>query len=242
MSYVECMHSLCRIGLEIVQERAKSSLSIDSENLSEFRQRLETLTEDAVEHLQQAKMCKSMRDQLEHWNLRMHRSYIMSELFRPVLTRTEKEVKKSELLVECTRCLTQTVFAFLNLERVSSFAKRSWAAVHRTLSSALLLCITGETKRAEATHALVGELIDVMSGISQELEPSEIPTPISRSIKVLQRFVSPRTSSHGQDENGSTTSPSASLPTSWNSSSETSFSPYSTMNDILWGGNRGGML
>lgn len=251
ISYAECMHNLCQIGLGIVQKRAGYSSATGLSYIMETQKKLETIMDGASEHLQDAKMCRSMRDQLEHWNLQMHRSYVMSELCRPVLTRSKKEeVAASRVLALCVTSLTQTVSAFINLQRITSFAKQSWAAVHRSLSSALLLCIVGETNRVETTRKIISELIDVMSDLYSDSGPSEVPTPISRSIAVLEKFISSSVSFEQQAiglesaEGAGTTnpgllaSPNASPSTIQGSSSDAGTSPYSMMNHILWGKNR----
>jgi hypothetical protein len=135
------------------------------------------------------------------------------------------------------------VSAFINLQRITSFAKQSWAATHRSLSSALLLCIIGETNRVDTTRQAVGELIDVMTDMYSDLGASEVPSPVSRSIAVLQSFVSPSIP-HQQIaglvfEGDGTTQLDGMLrpstPSSIQGISSDDFSPYSKMNHILWG-------
>ena len=248
LPYMDCMQALCRIGLEIVQDRC-SSLTTDAlSHIMETRSRLEAVMERASDHLRNVKWSRTVRDHLEHWNLEMHKSYILSELCRPILTHQKMDATRdaavANLMGTCMAGLTGAVNAFIHLQRSTSFAKRSWAAVHRSLSSALLLCILGEAQRVETTCELVNELITVLSDLYVDLDPSEVPTPVNRSIQVLRNFVSPAlqdqqlfSTPDGWTDASSLTDvgPFTSPPTTTSSFA----SPYSAMNRILWGTESG---
>jgi hypothetical protein len=250
-SYIECMYNLCQIGLEIVQERSRDMRSDGVIYITETQKRLEAINYGASGHLRDVKMIKSMKDHLEHWNFQMHRSYVTSELCRSVLTSSRKGPGAiTSLRAVVLSNLLQTVNAFLSLQRINSFAKQSWAAVHRSLSSALLLCILGETKRVETTHQMISELVEVLSEMYSKLESAEVPTPISRSIAVLQKFTIVPDSEEGQPldlgwddavniaDLSFSASRSLSSASTHGLSTESRASPYSKVNDILWGSNR----
>jgi len=80
LSYIDCMKTLCETGLDIVRERTGH---IDPRRelarIKKHQEDLINMMEQALPHLKDATGCKSMRDQLEHWNLYLHRSYISSE-------------------------------------------------------------------------------------------------------------------------------------------------------------------
>ena len=188
LSYVDCMKNLCEIGLLIVQERTEN---LDHrQELHRVRQHQDEIAmtmSRAYVYLQDANASRSIRDQVEHWNLYMHRSYILSELYRPGLRRrVSPEV--SELRQLCIESLANTVEAFLGLQNVTRFATQSWAAVHRSLSSALLLGILKQPAVNERVRILLDRLVGTMSNVNSELDPSEISAPVSRSVLALSQL------------------------------------------------------
>jgi hypothetical protein len=80
------MKILCDIGLDIVQGRSEP---MDHQRellyIMEHQGELAGMMNQASHHLRDAKACKSMKDQLKHWNLYLHKSYVTSELYRPTL-------------------------------------------------------------------------------------------------------------------------------------------------------------
>jgi hypothetical protein len=247
MPYAMCMRSLCKIGLDIVNQRSTSRGSQhELLRIVQYREKIKEILEHASDHLRDTNMCRSIRDQLEHWNLYLHRSYITSELCRPAINH---RLRSSELLYPlrktCIDSLADTVEAFIGLQNITPFASQSWAAVHRSLSSALLLAILREPSRNDRARNLLSKLVAVMSSINTGVNPLEYSAPITRSLEALKKLLptdiaqSPaqgleRKLSYEQgdfDWPGTSSSPSLSY-----SSSETS--PYSIMDNILWGDRR----
>jgi hypothetical protein len=191
MSYVECMRNLCKIGLDIVRHRTGGRGGhYEISRMVEFRQKLDDLNARAADHLQDAKKGRSMRDQLEHWNWFLHRSYVTSELCRPTINQGKHPSELSiSLRKTCLESLSGTVEAFIGLQNITAFALQSWAAVHRSLSSALLLAILGEPSRDERVHKLLNRLVTVMSVINSGVDPSELSAPITRSVAALVRLL-----------------------------------------------------
>jgi hypothetical protein len=149
--------------------------------------------------------------------------------------------------------LADTVEAFIELQNITKFATQSWAAVHRSLSSALLLGILGEPVKNERARTLLTKLITVISEAFSGVDPSEMSAPLSRSIAALQKMevhetpvqsttISPILQSFvgGFEDlsnpvsvfiSGSTASLSPQL--LYSSGDEPS--PYSLLNTIIWG-------
>ncbi|KAK3054495.1 hypothetical protein LTS18_012005, partial [Coniosporium uncinatum] len=194
--YAECMWRLCRTGLDIVRERATSSSTNEGlQRITEHRKELQDIMSEAADYLKDSRRCRSMRDQLEHWALYMHMSYMMSELCRPAISPTTAEYDLTKTLRKtCIDSLANTVEAFLGLQNVTPFANRSWAALHRSISSALLLGILGEPARNERAKNLLIKLVNVLSEFTSSLDPSEMPAPVKRSIAALRKltFMEPR--------------------------------------------------
>lgn len=224
LPYNECMLKLCIIALEIVASRATStSTHHEVVLIEERRQEILAIQQQESRHLKDVSACTSRANHLEHWNWNMHRSYVISELCRPMITKHQhKDPYIRHLRTICIEALTDTVAAFLNLHSLTTFARTSWAAVHRSLSSALLLGILREPARNETVQKLIKELIAVMSSI-EFVDFSEIPAPISRAVAALCRLNVVNGSEPSGSENSCVTS----------SSSETS--PHAQMYAVLWG-------
>lgn len=247
-SYADCMLQLCTIALDVVRRRAQPvSTQHELQSIEERRRELQTITEGAHIHLRDSSTCALMKDHLEHWNWRMHYSYVVSELCRPMLAKREQRHRGHEatsigdLQRVCINALVDTVDAFLKLQNLTIFARTSWAAVHRSLGSALLLGILKEPARSEAVRLTIDQLITVMSSI-EYTDASEIPAPVTRAVEALQRLnivanASGRGGSSGHGENQvdfavdgfDTVSP----PTTSDLSSGDS--PHAQMQRILWG-------
>ncbi|KAF2457635.1 hypothetical protein BDY21DRAFT_344402 [Lineolata rhizophorae] len=257
--YRYCMYRLCKVGLDIVRERAcyprNSSQAL--ERITEHRNELQNIMMEAADYLKDSRRCTTMRDQLEHWALYLHMSYIASELCRPAISPSTPDYDLTKTLRKaCIDSLANTVEAFLGLQNVTSFATRSWAAVHRSLSSALLLGILGEPSRNERVRMLVGKLIAVMSEITSTVDPAELSGPISRSIVALRRWtaagsqllpsgtteapdVTPSMPFYGFDEVDLNPNLDPALfPQSPLARIDQEYSPHQVMDTILWGGKR----
>jgi hypothetical protein len=238
------MRSLCKIGLEIVNQRSTSRGSQhELLRIVQYREKINEIMDHAADHLRDTNMCRSIRDQLEHWNLYLHKSYITSELCRPTINhRQHSSDLSSPLRKTCIDSLADTVEAFIGLQNITPFASQSWAAVHRSLSSALLLAILREPSRNERARNLLIKLISVMSSINSGVNPLENSAPITRSLDALKKLLPDDIAQssvpgmerklsyeHGDFERHSMSSASSIT----FGSSETS--PYSIMDNILWG-------
>jgi hypothetical protein len=254
MTYNECMRSLCKIGLEIIHHRANARGHQELSRIVQYREKLNELRTQTADHLQDAKMCRSTRDQLEYWNLYLHISYITSELCRPAIKeRSHTSELSASLRNVCLESLANTVDAFIGLHNVTAFASQSWAAVHRSLSSALLLAILGVPGHNQRVLKLLHKLVTIMSAINSAVDPSELSAPITRSVDALRKLLPANSTGHnhlslearagmplsfdGTDVDLYALSDTVtSSPTLLNESDETS--PYSIMDNILWGNRR----
>jgi hypothetical protein len=249
------MKSLCDIGLDIVRERYElHDYQRELLFIIERRDELAGIMNQASHHLRDATACKSMKDQLEYWNLYLHRSYVTSELYRPTLKHSSHSSDAiTSLKAMCVESLADTVDAFLGLENITRFARQSWAAVHRALSSALLLGILKEPIKNQHVRTLLERLITVMLDLSLTLDPSEVSAPITRSISALQRLNSQNVMKVAPGRNAGRNSPvfskecdsegssmfnesSLIIPSFSDRSNEGS--PYALMDKILWGTQR----
>ncbi|KKY26309.1 putative fungal specific transcription [Diplodia seriata] len=189
--YMECMYRLCKVGLDIVSERALSHTPLETlSRIAQRRQEIQEIMFDAADYLRDSRKCRSMRNQLEHWALYLHMSYITSELCRPALSPTVTEHDLARPLRKaCIDSLANTVEAFLGLQNMTVFASRSWAAVHRSLSCALLLGILKEPERNDRARMLLEKLISVLTDITSKVDPTELSTPVTRSMIALRKLL-----------------------------------------------------
>ncbi|KAF2101881.1 hypothetical protein NA57DRAFT_64544 [Rhizodiscina lignyota] len=195
-SYHECMYRLCRLTLEVVRERSAPQTSNESlVRITEHRHEIQQIMAEAADYLKDSRRCRSIRDQLEHWALYLHVSYVTSELCRPAISPSTPEYDVTRTLRKvCIDSLANTVEAFLGLQNVTPFANRSWAAMHRSLSCAVLLGILGEPSRNERARTLINKLITLMSEVTSTLDPQELSMPIKRSIAALRKLTQPQQS------------------------------------------------
>lgn len=157
MSYMECMKRLCGIGLDIVRERPLSpEFQHELSLIIKHRDELAGIMKQAAHHLREVTACRSMKDHLEYWNLHLHISYMTSKLYRSTLRRQKAESEATFNLREtCVDSLADTLEAFLGLQNLTLFAKTSWAAIHRALSSALFLGILIEPLQNQRVWTLL---------------------------------------------------------------------------------------
>lgn len=224
-SYAECMLQLCTIALDIVSNRATVTSAHrghrEMVHIEELRRQILAIQQQECAHLKDLAKCTSMAQHLEHWNWRMHRSYVLAELCRPMLTKRESRDKATEELRNiCIEALVGTVAAFLGLHNLTTFALTSWAAVYRSLSSALLLGILETSAHREETRALLDKLVTIMSSISSA-DSSEVPAPIARAVAALSRL---EQSIGGEDSAVDT-----------GSTEVAEILPHVQMHNILWG-------
>lgn len=193
-------------------------------------------------------------DTLFSTGLYLHTSYALSELYRPAISPSTSDYEIFKGFKQfCIDNLINTVEAYLGLNNITSFAKQSWAAMHRALSSALLLGILGEHTRNERARRLIGRFIAVMGDITNSIDPQEISAPIQRGINALRKLkiTEPRPPYFGDDTNiltsvadsvdekGAFRIDHSSIITPTNSDGTSAegdeHSPYSVLNSILWG-------
>jgi len=248
------MRRLCKIGLDIVQQRTISRPTREHlQRIVEYRDDIQQEQQHLVLHLTDIAKCRSMKEQLEFWNLYLHRSYILSELCRPVLSfqaaRWQDELART-LYSFCLENMANTVEAFLGLQNITTFATQSWAAIHRSLSCALLLSILKEPSRNQRVQNLVFKLTAVMAHITMGVDLSEQSTPLTRSIFALQKLNLQSSGTEGSqsgesfgfepqfefdDRMMSDLSRASTIDASPHSTEAKQSSPYSILNTIMWG-------
>lgn len=180
LSYESVMHSICRLGLEIM--RAENIGLDEVEQAIGYLQRLDSISQRGQPYLQSRESCTSLEQNLLHLALKMHTSFCVSVICRPAMKKTPPQLlhPQSELLRSRAKgSLIDASKAFLEFQALSVVPLRSWSMVHTVLSSTLLLCIWEETRNDPECRNLQQRVIDVFS--SSDSKISEDGTSLSET-------------------------------------------------------------
>jgi hypothetical protein len=230
-SYAGCMYQVTKVGLELLQDRRQPRSTTDMlQRMQQYEQELRHIMGNAAAHLKSSQHCQSLKEQLQHWALYLHTSYIMSEVCReaikPKISQTELATTMKQT---CLDSLTNTVRAFLGLNRLTAFASHSWSALSRGLSSALVLGILGQAgEKNDEVHALLNQLLMLLHEVMARNNDgaTELSTPIKRWIATLTRLTAGKSVGPGSTGSAST-SPIVEL--------DSDDSPYAQADSIIWG-------
>jgi len=184
------MYRVCKVGLDVVRDRSKAMSPRDQFNrIHKSRDEIDTIMKSSADYLRDSRKCRSLRDSIEHWALYLHVSYITSELCRPAISPSSSDPElKKHFKQLCLDSLVSVVEAWLGLQNITSYARQSWASVHRALSSALLLGIMGEHNRNERCRRLLGRFAALMGDITGSVDPLELAAPMERAIAALRKL------------------------------------------------------
>ncbi|TKA83098.1 hypothetical protein B0A55_00868 [Friedmanniomyces simplex] len=189
-NYHAIMYRLCKVCLDIVRDRAaRMDPAEQYTRILRHRDEIAAIMRDSAAHLRDSRQCTSTKETLEHWGLYLHSSYALSELYRPAISpsASDSEIAKA-FRAPCLENLINTVESYLGLINITAYARQSWAAMHRALSSALLLGILGEHTRSERARRLIGRFVAVIGDITNSVDPQEISVPVQRGLAALGRL------------------------------------------------------
>lgn len=160
-SFFETLCRIIALTLEIVRSRMLSPESqMGFAVIRAYREEIRRILADAAPHLRDPKFCTSSKENLERIGLKLHSSYITSELCRPALkvTADATDAATSATRKECIQALSKTVEAYVELHAASPQASRSWISMQRTISSAFLLAVLEESKHDPQIRYLLLQL------------------------------------------------------------------------------------
>ncbi|PGH02862.1 hypothetical protein AJ79_07518 [Helicocarpus griseus UAMH5409] len=164
-SYFETLSRIISLTLEILRARMLSPHSqMGIPVIKAYRDELQRILADGSPHLHQPNLCLTPFDHLERLALKLHSSYITSELCRPALKNADsRDPAWVSLRKDCISALARTMEAYVELYSVSSQAGRSWIALQRAISSAFLLAVIGESKNDPHILQLLRRLESVIA-------------------------------------------------------------------------------
>jgi hypothetical protein len=205
LNYLEAMYSL----LQIVSRRLNPD-QLSNATYAEILDNcsaVESIRERMIPQLRVRQQCRTERDKLQHFAIRLHTSFVVSVCCRPALRRTGNgrltADQKRFLVDKCRDHLTETVRMFLAMHQLSIIPTRSWAFTYHGLSSAVLLGILCETKADPEVRQLQGDLIAALSATAAKDDSSdssshphinktdrdiELSGPLSRALTVLKNI------------------------------------------------------
>lgn len=158
------MHSICRLGLDIM--RPDDLGVVESDRALEGLQRLDDAQQRGLPYLRSRENCTTLQQHLEHLAFRMHTSFCVSVLCRPAMKQASSQPPFPPADILRARAkggLIDAAKAFLDFQALSIVPLRSWSMVHTVLSSTLLLCIWEETRNDPECRSLQQRVIDVFS-------------------------------------------------------------------------------
>ena len=179
-SYAESMMRIIKLTQEIIRDRQLNPRMVMSwATIQAYKQEIARIVADAAIHHREREHCLLTTQHLERLALRLHCSYVTSELCRPALKETSPYMPGSgttpshspshtrrksshdlpiSLRAECIRALESTIDAYVELYGYSKFAARSWIGIQRAVSAAFLLGTLRETNTQPRIHKLLQDL------------------------------------------------------------------------------------
>ncbi|KAH8701968.1 putative C6 transcription factor [Talaromyces proteolyticus] len=207
--YFETMCRIIALTLEVVRGRMVTPNShMSFKTIQEYKERIQKMLADAAPHLRDRKYCHTLMNNLERLALKVHFSYITSELCRPVL---KAEADKTDPLFfkvrqDCVESLINTVESYIELHSYSSHGSRAWITLQRAISCAFLLAVIDEGKtepkvrgllhrleviiaeRASAEDSLHGQQIAEASDSVPVDSHTQWAKPLVKSLRALQKL------------------------------------------------------
>lgn len=164
--YFETLCRVISLTLEVVRSRMLSPHSqMSYPKIQTYKEEIQRIFADATPHLREQAYCRTSMDHLERLALKLHSSYITSELCRPALKTTadSKDESTMQMRRDCIENLARTVEAYVELHSISSHGARSWIGLQRAISCAFLLAIIEESKSDPRVWNLLRQLEVVLA-------------------------------------------------------------------------------
>lgn len=165
-SYFETLCRIISLTLEVVRSRMLSPHSqMSFSKIKTYKEEIQRIFADATPHLRERTYCRMSMEHLERLALKLHSSYITSELCRPALKSTAdlKDESVVQMRKDCIENLARTVEAYVEMHSISSHGARSWIGLQRAISCAFLLAVIEESKTDQRVWNLLRQLEVILS-------------------------------------------------------------------------------
>ncbi|KKZ67333.1 hypothetical protein EMCG_06982 [[Emmonsia] crescens] len=199
-SYFETLTRIISLTLEILKGRMLAPHSqMGVPIIQAYRDELQRIMADVAPHLRDPQYCLSPFDHLERLALKLHSSYVTSELCRPALKNAEsKEPSWVAMRKDCVAALAGTIEAYTELYSLSPEAGRSWIGLQRAISSAFLLAVIGESKN----DPYILQLLRRLESVIAERAVSEGALNVPPTTTTTTTATAPNTSGAGMPSPG----------------------------------------
>lgn len=208
-SYAESMMRIIKLTQEIIRDRTLNPrTTMTWTTIQAYKDEIGRIVTDSAIHHQHREHCIATTQHLERLALRLHCSYLTSELCRPALkeasgnsgsqpsltpshspshNRRKSSHGNPEIPItlrgDCVLALEATIDAYVELYGYSKFAARSWIGIQRAVSAAFLLGTLQETNTDPRIHALLRNLERVIHSRTIEdpaFDPLGSPDEVGR--------------------------------------------------------------
>ena len=193
--FERCMYKLCCVGLTLVHERLQSRDNPQAvlRRMHEHEREIRVIELAAEPKIRSLEECRTFPERIQFYIFHLHKHYIISEVCRPAISPASPPTE----LASCMRSrgiesLQGTVQSWLGLFQESELTTRSWPAMHRALSSALVLGLMKESQLDHKVQWLLSEFLCALEQITGELRTDEIAPPLQRSMHWLKKLISSR--------------------------------------------------
>jgi hypothetical protein len=185
--YAETMMRIIKLTQELVRGRIltpKATMTVMQ--IVSCKDRVARIVADGEIHLRDRSQCFNQTQHLQRLALKLHSSYITSELCRPALKSIQcystsqsasgrspasgersvvspGDMSTAHLRQECIVNLKRVINAYLEIHSICSLAARSWIGLQRTVSAAFLLVLQEESRQDPKVHSLLRDLEAVIS-------------------------------------------------------------------------------
>lgn len=206
---------IIKLTQEIIRDRQLNPrTTMTWSTIQVYKQEIARIVADAAVHHRERERCLLTTQHLERLALRLHCSYITSELCRPALKETTSHTpgsgttpshspshnrRKSShghnelplaLRADCIVALEATIDAYVELYSYSKFAARSWVGIQRAVSAAFLLGTIHETNTQPRILKLLQNLEQVIHSRTVE-DPAFIDPDLEHSPVAERKLSKP---------------------------------------------------
>ena len=198
-SYPESMFRIISLTLDIIRSRfIRPGATMSLASMVSYKEEVTKIVAEAAPHLRDRAYCRTAIQHQERCALKLHASYITSEICRPVLkmsqpggikdqTHSPRSSPADETIIaglrqDYIRGLTRTITAFLEVHKISHLPARSWVGIQRAVSAAFLLAMLDEPRSDTKILGLLRSLEEVISQrMNQEVNhwQVDISSPIA---------------------------------------------------------------
>jgi hypothetical protein len=160
------MHNLQSIVVEVMDRENEPDIS----SITHLIRDIDECYRRGEPHLLSRDICRNLHQHLEHLICKIHVSFIISFICRPVTRRSiaqRDNVPIQTLRSRIKESLMDTLKAFLGLAALSVVSLRIWATVHNVLSCSLLLSTWDETRDDSECQDLQQRVIEAFLSAGQ---------------------------------------------------------------------------